>query len=82
MGPIYDRTKEHLVPADLAIVRARRILLDNVRRVQNGEDPIALDIDYSRLASFDGILPQVKHWRDLVPGHLAAAAGRAPDSTN
>lgn len=81
MGSIYDRTREHLVPADLAIVRARRILLDNVRKVQRGEAPIGVDIDYSKLSSFDGTLPTVKHWRDLVPGHFAAADSAAAEAT-
>ena len=81
MGPIYDRTREHLVPADLAIVRARRILLENVRKVQKGGAPIGLDIDYSMLSSFDGLLPSLRHWRDLVPGHFPAEGGSSPEAT-
>jgi phthalate 4,5-dioxygenase len=36
-GEIYDRSWENLVPADLAIARARRVQLENMRAVQNGE---------------------------------------------
>ena len=39
MGPIYDRTKEHLGSADTAIIQMRRLLLDAVRDVGEGKDP-------------------------------------------
>jgi hypothetical protein len=42
MGPIFDRTKEHLVAADQAVVRLRRRLLDCVKLVENGEEPLGL----------------------------------------
>ena len=41
-GAILDRSKENLVPADAAIVRARRLLLESVQRVSRGQDPIGL----------------------------------------
>jgi hypothetical protein len=41
MGPIYDRRKEHLGSADTAVIAARRILLRNVRRLQEGVEPYA-----------------------------------------
>ena len=39
MGPVYDRTKEHLGSADTAIIAARRLLLKAVADVQAGHDP-------------------------------------------
>jgi phenylpropionate dioxygenase-like ring-hydroxylating dioxygenase large terminal subunit len=39
MGAISNRTIEHLVPSDAAIVRARRLLIRNARKVESGEDP-------------------------------------------
>ena len=42
MGPIFDRTQEHLVAADQAVVRLRRRLLDCVKLVENGEEPLGL----------------------------------------
>ena len=36
MGPIVDRSKEHLGPADRAIIVARRLLLQAVKTVQEG----------------------------------------------
>ena len=32
-GPLYDRSREHLVPADQAVVRVRRVLMDAVKAV-------------------------------------------------
>jgi hypothetical protein len=40
MGPIYDRTQEHLGSADTAIIQMRRLLLDAVRDVAEGRDPV------------------------------------------
>jgi phenylpropionate dioxygenase-like ring-hydroxylating dioxygenase large terminal subunit len=40
MGPIFDRTLEHLVAADQAVVRLRRRLLDSVKLVESGEEPL------------------------------------------
>lgn len=39
MGPIVDRTKEHLGTADLAIIAARKILLRMARDLQRGVEP-------------------------------------------
>ena len=36
MGPIQDRTREHLGTSDVAIIRWRRLMLDSVRRFQEG----------------------------------------------
>lgn len=36
MGPISDRTRERLVPADVAVITARRVLLGLARQVQQG----------------------------------------------
>ena len=40
MGAVYDRTKEHLVPADRTVIRMRRVLLDTAHRVARGEPPL------------------------------------------
>jgi 5,5'-dehydrodivanillate O-demethylase len=41
-GPITDRTVEHLTTSDKGILLFRRLLLENVERVERGEDPIAV----------------------------------------
>ena len=41
MGPISDRTKEHLGTSDSAIIAARRIILKVARDLQEGVEPYA-----------------------------------------
>jgi phthalate 4,5-dioxygenase len=40
-GLIADRTIEHLGPTDLGVIRFRRLILDTVRALEKGEQPIA-----------------------------------------
>ncbi|MGQ9365604.1 Rieske 2Fe-2S domain-containing protein [Azospirillum sp. ST 5-10] len=44
MGPIQDRTMEHLATSDAAIVRYRRMLRAAIATVANGGDPAALPL--------------------------------------
>jgi hypothetical protein len=39
MGPIYDRSKEHLGHGDRAIVGARRCLLSAMEEMAEGKEP-------------------------------------------
>ena len=43
MGPIYDRTAEHLGASDVPIIAFRRRLLEALHAVQSGDDPPGLD---------------------------------------
>ena len=38
MGPVVDRTREHLLPGDAAIVKLRQLLLNAIRDHQNGKE--------------------------------------------
>ena len=40
MGSVVDRTREHLSSSDVAIIHARRALLEAVQRVQEGQHPL------------------------------------------
>jgi phenylpropionate dioxygenase-like ring-hydroxylating dioxygenase large terminal subunit len=72
-GAIADRSKEHLVPTDQAIVRARRQLLDSARRMAAGGEPIGVHADVSRIQAIDATVAGDVRWQDLVPHHKAAA---------
>ncbi len=72
-GAIADRSKEHLVAADQAVVRARRQLLESVRRVAAGGDPIGVNVDVSRIRAIDATVPGNVRWQDLVTHNKAAA---------
>jgi phthalate 4,5-dioxygenase len=43
MGPITDRTKEHLGPADKSIIAVRRVLTEAVKAVEKGGNPQGID---------------------------------------
>ena len=46
-GLIVDRTREHLSPTDVGIVRFRRVMLDAARRLANGQEPAACRLPHS-----------------------------------
>ena len=67
-APYSDRTREHLVPADTAIVRLRRRLLDAVKLVEAGNAPFgALLEDMSRVTARTLNIAAGERWQELVP---------------
>jgi phenylpropionate dioxygenase-like ring-hydroxylating dioxygenase large terminal subunit len=76
-GPIRDRSKETLAPADGAIARMYRVLLASARRVADGGDPIGLNFDTSKVVGVSGLIEPGQPWQSLVPGHVAATRGQA-----
>ncbi len=68
-GPLYDRAKEHLVPADQAVVRVRRTLLASVKRVMNGEAPLGVGLDLRGVSACDSQMEEDGVWQELVPSH-------------
>jgi phthalate 4,5-dioxygenase len=63
MGRIVDRSREHLGPADKAVIATRRLLLDAVRAVQSGGDPPALGPSYHTVRAIERLLPPGADWR-------------------
>jgi phthalate 4,5-dioxygenase oxygenase subunit len=74
MGPISDRTKEHLIGSDLAIVRFRKRLLESVDRMEQGGDPVGVQADLSLISAIDAPVPPSGHWRTLIPSHRVDVA--------
>jgi len=72
MGAIVDRSKEHLGPADKAVIQARRLLLEAVRTVREGGTPRGIAATYYGLAAAEATLPRDVDWRSLL----------TPDSTS
>jgi hypothetical protein len=66
MGPIVDRSKEHLGPADRAIIATRRLLLNAVKTVQAGGDPPGADTSYYQARAIEKIFPRQETWRRTV----------------
>jgi phthalate 4,5-dioxygenase oxygenase subunit len=67
MGPITDRTQEHLGTSDIAIIRMRRRMLEAVRKFQAGEPLIGRtgDIDWGTVKSEQLIMPKNEPWQSL-----------------
>jgi len=74
MGRIVDRSKEHLGPADKAIIQARRLLLEAVKTVQEGGTPRGVNTTYYTLRAAEGVLPREADWHELLMPEMAAGA--------
>ena len=78
MGPLFDRTKEHLGASDTAVIRMRRLLIDGARALESGVTPIGLgaDVPWSRLRAEEAMLGLDERWepRLSVAGDEARAA--------
>jgi phenylpropionate dioxygenase-like ring-hydroxylating dioxygenase large terminal subunit len=68
MGPIVDRSKEHLGPADKAIIQARKLLREAVRTVAAGGSPAGTGTSYYPMRAREAVLPRAVDWRrELTP---------------
>jgi phthalate 4,5-dioxygenase len=77
MGPLYDRTQEHLGTSDKAISYYRRLLLRKMEEMEQGlplpaQDP-SLDFN-QRACSFD--MPADQPWQDVVKWQEAFERGQ------
>ena len=66
MGPIVDRSKEHLGPADKAIIVTRKLLEEAVRTVADGGDPAGVAPTYYGLRAIHDVLPAADDWRSEI----------------
>jgi hypothetical protein len=66
MGGIVDRTREHLGPADKAVIQARRLLLQAITTVEAGGTPLGVEPTYYTLHPAEAVLPREADWRTLV----------------
>ena len=66
MGRIVDRSKEHLGPADKAIIQMRRLLRQAVKTVEEGGNPAGLTPSYYSLRAALEVLPREVDWRQVL----------------
>lgn len=71
MGPIADRTVEHLGVSDTAIIRIRRLLLDSIRDHEEGKTPPGLDAKSYRARSLRFMLKPGEPFNKVVEDQLA-----------
>jgi hypothetical protein len=73
MGRVVDRSKEHLGPADKAIIQARRLLLAAVKTVRDGGTPRGINPTYYPLRASEGVVPRDADWREILTPEMASA---------
>ena len=73
MGPVVDRSREHLGTTDKAIIELRRLLLDSITDVKKGMPPRGVDPRaYRNIRAGDIVAPAGSDWRDTAKAMLAA----------
>jgi hypothetical protein len=66
MGTIVDRSREHLGPADEAIIVARKLLQQAVRTVGDGANPPGVAPTYYGLRAADAVLSRDLDWHEAL----------------
>ncbi len=73
MGPITDRSKEHLGTSDKAIVAMRRIMLEAINDVAEGRPPRGVTpAAQSNIRPYDGFMKVDDDWREVFGPELVA----------
>ncbi len=73
MGPVVDRSKEHLGTSDKAIITLRQLLLEAVTAVGAGEEPRGNNPStYEKVRPYDAVVPPGKDWRVEFADDLVA----------
>jgi phthalate 4,5-dioxygenase len=81
MGPIYDRTREHLVGTDAAVIAMRRRILEASDELEQGVEPFGLEPRAFRVHAVSAMLPRGADWQSQLgdaihpSGELAQATG-------
>jgi phthalate 4,5-dioxygenase oxygenase subunit len=78
MGPIYDRSREHLGVSDKAVIAVRKYLINAVNEFQTGKEPPHIVRDAARnrfphIDTFAQTIPANINWRDRF-AHLTFTA--------
>lgn len=73
MGPVIDRSREHLGSTDKAITTLRRILLEVVRDFRQGKNPIGADpTTFRGVRPTDLMIPKDAVWQEAAKDKLTA----------
>jgi hypothetical protein len=73
MGAIVDRSREHLGPADKAIIQARRLLRQAVQAAAEGRAPNGTGASYYALQANEGVLSRDADWRAALASEAREA---------
>ncbi len=73
MGPITDRTHEHLGTSDKAVIAARQLLLEAIDAVASGQAPRGLNPSaYRNVRPYDDYVPKDGDWSTQFRSELLA----------
>jgi hypothetical protein len=72
MGPIYDRRREHLGASDVAVIAARRLLLDACADVESGRSPLGSQLQTVNVRPAEMVLSSNEPWYAAMSPHLVA----------
>jgi hypothetical protein len=73
MGPICDRSGEHLGTTDRAIIAARQLLFEALDAIDRGEAPRGTNPDdYSNVRPVDLQIPRGSRWQEALERELIA----------
>jgi hypothetical protein len=80
MGPVFDRSKEHLGVSDKAVIAVRKFLLTTVKELQEGKEPphVARAAEqnwFPHIDCFAHLVPRDMTWRQHF-NYLTAKAER------
>ena len=70
MGPIVDRSREHLGQTDKAITSTRRQLLEAVKMVAEGFSPKGADTSYYDIRAVERVLPPGVNWLQALKDEM------------
>jgi 5,5'-dehydrodivanillate O-demethylase len=65
-GPISDRTQEHLAASDKGVVLYRKMLIEQMERVERGEEPMAVIRDRSENEPMIDIRRERRAWQGFA----------------
>jgi hypothetical protein len=66
MGPIVDRSREHLGTTDRAVVTARLLMLKAIAAVEDGGDPPGVSDAYHGIRAIEHVVKPGVGWRDML----------------
>lgn len=75
MGPIFDRSREHLGTSDAAVIRMRRLMLAAVKAGPMGKSPgLAGGFDHSQIRAAEALIEPGARWQSVGRAGSALAA--------
>jgi hypothetical protein len=66
MGWVVDRSREHLGPADKAIIQARKLLREAVKAVEAGGRPVGTGTSYYTVKAGENVFQRDADWRQAL----------------